>query len=129
MGYRSAWTLAVGGKNSTEDKQKQLLTWMEYFVRLSDVNGEVDSVGSIMSFILEQRSIQSDKLLVFGDDGTKCYNPWDDAIEKIGTKAESLGLDWAYVRIGEGTEDIEETSNCGSVGIPVIRDIGNPEIW
>ena len=129
MGYRSEWKLAIGKAENAERKIEDLLTWMKYMVEF----GNKDASGfyseqSTFETIYTSKEEQTEHYITFSDDWTKCYDPWDAVLGKITNKAEELGLDWAYVRIGEETDDVSESSNCGDIRMWTIRSIGDVEV-
>ena len=124
MSYRSVWTLAVGGKNATGTQFQELIAYMEYMAKLNKTEDT-----ELFEFILGCKCDDTTpKLMVFNDKSTKCYDPWDAVIGQITTKAEGIGLDWAYACVGEDYADMTQNSNCGSVYLPLIRNIGKPEV-
>jgi hypothetical protein len=128
VGYRSHWRLAFKGDASA---LILLRVWLK--LRADTDTGEVQPVlgytyQSTYQSIYSSRKPLRSGLLEFEDDYTKCYSPWDDVILTIREKAAELGLQSAYARVGEDSNDNEQScSDDGTLYIPVCVSLGETE--
>jgi hypothetical protein len=131
MGYRSHWRLAFKGDASA---LILLQGWLK--LQADTDTGEAQPVlgyttqstyQTVYSSHNKDRPLCSG-LLEFEDDYTKCYDPWDSVIQTIREKAAELGLQAAYARIGEDSNDNEQScSDDGTLYIPVCISLGETE--
>lgn len=106
MGYRSDWTIVIEGE---PDKLLELLAWMKQQIQMFDPQKNIYAGPDLMKEIYETKEIDLPcGTLSFSGNGWKCYAPWDSIKDDILQKCrDELGLDAAYVRIGEAYEDID----------------------
>jgi hypothetical protein len=125
MGYKSAWRLAIGKKAPAADKIDSLLTWMKYMAELADDNA---GFKPFYEMIYNQEEERTENYISFYDEWNTCCHPFDLVIYSITDKAIELGLDWAYIRMGEDSYDIEERSNNGDIKMRAIISISDVEV-
>jgi len=120
MGYRSEWKLViVAADQNTLDLVSH---WMlDYSTNASICQDQ----RSCMETILQHELERDDTHAMFGDDYTKCYDPWDTVISNIQEYCnQNEELDMGYARVGEEYHDIE--TECGDkhlVSPQIIRTI------
>jgi hypothetical protein len=117
MGYRSDWQLGI--ISSTEDKLEEVRTWMIDYTA-DTANGEDER--NIMQYIIDSERETEDTFVSFGDEGYKCYDPWDSVIQDIKCYVNTDDeLDYGYARIGEELEDIETDCGDGNCMPSIVR--------
>ena len=111
MGYQSDWKLAIHGPKA---KVQKMIKWMKE-QRSSASDKRVDfgtSPKQVWESILECqekiKTAEGEMTVVWGDPGTKCYEPWTAVIHDILSHArDNLKIDAAYARLGEEINDHE----------------------
>ncbi len=121
MGYRSEWKLALFGR---KQEIQACIEWMK-----GESDSKDDDRSSTFDFILLDMQLRPDGdnlWFIRDEDYCKCNELWDEVIEEITSKATELGLNWAYARLGEDPEDVDER-NDGQLWITINRSLGDVE--
>lgn len=125
MGYRSEWQILAHG----EEKQiKKFLKWMQEHPWKDALTADVFwTEKSLIEVILEsERDSGSPMNLLFSDDSTKCYQPWESVVlQVLEYGREELKLDMAYGRLGEDIEDAE-FDNGNDLAVQYTRSLLEP---
>ena len=124
MGYRSNWKLAFTGK--PVDLQK-FMEWFEVKTKVRTTDSENNVLYEIFHESDKDIDIRN-ATIIFSGERWKCYHPWDMVIDNLCTEqAENrFNLEYAYMRIGEATDDIDTQSN-GDLCIYSLTTICDPD--
>lgn len=105
MGYRSEWQLAIAAADKAA--LDLVLGWMFDYSTMINASIPEEHRG-IMAEILKCETERSDTHVMFGDNFTKCYPPWDSVVADIRDYTDANEeLDMGYARIGEDYDDME----------------------
>jgi hypothetical protein len=108
MGYESDWALVLKGPRNMLCSAR---TWLEDQTYLGGKKDELSRArpADIYQTILDcQLKDVPAGMLVFHDDSSKCYDPWDSCIQTfLEYCREDCKLDAAYGKLGEDMGDFE----------------------
>jgi hypothetical protein len=122
VGYRSEWKLVIVAADI--NARDLVLRWMFDYSTMINVSIP-DSHRPMMETILQCELERTINHVMFGDNSTKCYPPWDDVIADIREYVNmNPELDMGYARVGEDYDDIE--TECGDkylVSAQIVRTV------